>query len=136
MPRFAKIAADNSGGMVSEELAKQVVKDGALSDENNENHQISLHANIVTTFAAGHDEFWALRQSLSAIGSDVSYVHVDRALDFGFGSNPITLASPDTMTKSGLPAVQESLRVATRRSESLHQKMSSVTAQGPNVGEI
>ena len=105
-PKYAEIATDDRGAMIPEALAQQVVRDKALSDENNESDQIILLANVGTTFTAGRDDIMALRQCLRAIGSEVSYIHVDGALDFGFCSDMVALGSPDTMTKRGLPTVQ------------------------------
>ena len=105
-PKFAEIAADDLGAMIPEALAEQVVRDRAVCEEANECHQIILLANIGTTFVAGRDDILALRDALHAIGSEVSYIHVDGALDFGFHPKVVSLGSPDTMTKRGLPAVQ------------------------------
>ncbi|MCJ1458465.1 hypothetical protein MMC28_008838 [Mycoblastus sanguinarius] len=105
-PRFAEIMADDLGGMIPEALAKQVVRDKALCDRNKESHRIVLLANIGTTFVGGCDDILALRQSLRAVGSEISYIHVDGALDFGFCPNTISLGSPDSMIKNGLPVVQ------------------------------
>ena len=105
-PKYAEIATDSLGAMIPEALAQQVVRDKALSDKNNESHQIILLANVGTTFTVGRDDIMALRQCLRAIGSVVSYIHVDGALDFGFGSNMVALGPPDIMTKRGLPTVQ------------------------------
>ena len=105
-PKYAEIATDNLGAMIPEALAQQVVRDKALSDKNNESHQIVLLANVGTTFTAGRDDNMALRQCLHAIGSEISYIHVDGALDFGFCSNMVALGPPDILTKRGLPTVQ------------------------------
>lgn len=105
-PRFADIMASDLGCMKPEALTKQVISDKALCDENNESHQIILLANCGTTFVGGRDDILALRQSLRAIGSDISYIHVDGALDFGFSPNVVSLGAPDTMIKNGLPVVQ------------------------------
>ena len=105
-PRFAEIMANDLGVMIPQELAKQALKDSALCNENDECHQVILLANIGTTFVAGRDDILALRQCLRAIGSEISYIHVDGALDFGFCSDIVALGSPDTVTKRGLPAVQ------------------------------
>ena len=105
-PKYAEIATDDLGAMIPEALVQQVVRDKALSDKNNESHQIILLANVGTTFTAGRDDIIALRQCLRAIGSEVSYIHVDGALDFGFRSNMVALGPPDIMTKGGVPTVQ------------------------------
>lgn len=105
-PRFAEIMADDLGGMIPEALAKQVVLDKALCDRNKESHRIILLANMGTTFVGGRDDILALRQSLRAVGSEVSYIHADGALNFGFGQNTVSLGSPNTMMKNGLPVVQ------------------------------
>ena len=105
-PKYAEIPADNLGAMIPEALAQQVLRDKTLSDKNHESHQIVLLANIGTTFTAGRDDIMVLRQCLRAIGSEISYIHVDGALDFGFCSNMVALGSPDVMTKRGLPTVQ------------------------------
>ena len=105
-PKYAEIATDHLGAMIPEALALQVVRDKALSDKNNESHQIILLANVGTTFTAGCDDIMALRQCLRAIGSEISYIHVDGALDFGFCSNMVALGPPEILTKKGLPTVQ------------------------------
>ena len=105
-PRSAEIMADDLGCTIPEALTKQVIRDRALCDENMESHRIILLANFGTTFVGGRDDILALRQSLHAIGLEISYIHVDGALDFGFSPNVVSLGSPDTMMKSGLPVVQ------------------------------
>ena len=77
-----------------------------MSDKIHESYQIILLANVGTTFTAGRDDIMALRQCLRAIGLEISYIHVDGALDFGFCSNMVALGSPDSMMELGLPTVQ------------------------------
>ena len=105
-PRFVEIMADDLRGMIPETLAKQVVRDKALCDRNKESHRVIFLANMGTTFVGGGDDILALRQSLRAIGSEVSYIHADGALDFGSCLNIISLGSPNAMIKNGLPVVQ------------------------------
>lgn len=83
-PRFAEIMADDLGCMKPDALTKQVISDEALYDENNKIRQIIVLANYRTTFFGCRDDILALRQSLHAFGSDISYIHVDGALDFKF----------------------------------------------------
>ena len=85
MPRFAEIMADDLGCMIPEAFTKQVMRDRALCDENKESHRIMLTSG--RPLLGGRDDTLALRQSLRAIGSDISYIHVDGALEFGFSPN-------------------------------------------------
>lgn len=43
----------------------------------------------VLLFVGGYDDIIALRQALRAVGSDIAYIHIDGALDFGFSSDTV-----------------------------------------------
>lgn len=105
-PRFVEILADKLGRMIPEELVKQVARDRAICHFSAQTHEIILLVNIGTTFTGGRDDVFALRQALLGIGSRVSYIHADGALDFGFSSYPVCLGKPDIITKDDLPVVQ------------------------------
>ena len=106
IPRFAEIAADHLGRMIPEAFAKRVRSDKALCKEVKEPHQVVLLANMGTTFVGGRDDILALRQSLHGTGSKIAYIHCDGALNFGFGQDLVSLGTPDTVVKKGLPVVQ------------------------------
>lgn len=106
-PRFAEIPADELGRMSAQALADQVLSDKNRCKSRGMRHRIILVANVGTVFAGGRDDILALRFKLRSIGSDTSYILADGALDLGFSTDLVQLASPTTLTGSnGAPAVQ------------------------------
>lgn len=105
-PRFAEIPADDYGRMQIPLLIEQVRKDKAHSASRGSNHQIILFANIGTTFVGGRDDITGIRSALASINADISYLHVDGALDLGFAPDSVSLGPPSLATRDGLPVVQ------------------------------
>ncbi|KFY36069.1 hypothetical protein V494_05331 [Pseudogymnoascus sp. VKM F-4513 (FW-928)] len=106
-PRFAEIPADELGRMSAQALADQVLLDKNRCKSQGIHHRIILAANVGTVFAGGRDDILALRLKLRSIGSDTSYIIADGALDLGFSSDLVQLASPEVLTgKNRAPAVQ------------------------------
>lgn len=104
--RFAEIPADELGRMIPDKLVEQVQFDKAFINSHGQKHDIILLANMGTTFVGGYDDIIALRQALRAVGSDIAYIHIDGALDFGFSSDTVRLGAPNITEKNGLPVVQ------------------------------
>ncbi|KAG8168479.1 hypothetical protein KVR01_001228 [Diaporthe batatas] len=85
-PRFGIIPVDASGRMVPAELVRQVAADRAACSARGRRYGVTLVVNVGTTFFGGVDDIAALRRALRGeLGQEVSYVHADGALDFGFG---------------------------------------------------
>ena len=104
--RFVAVPADMLGRMVPEELVKQVARDKSACQSANQEHEIVLLVNIGTTFTGGRDDISALREALLHMDWNISYIHADGALDFGFSSYPVRLGPPDLATKDDLDVVQ------------------------------
>lgn len=104
--RFAEIPADEYGRMQIPLLIEQVRKDKAHCVSRGWGHQIILFANIGTTFVGGRDDIIGIRSALASISAEISYIHVDGALDLGFSPDSVSLGPPSLATRNGLPVVQ------------------------------
>jgi hypothetical protein len=105
-PRFAELPADDHGRMQIPLLIEQVRKDRAHCESHGSNHQIILFANTGTTFVGGRDDITGIRSALTSINADISYLHVDGALDLGFAPDSVSLGPPSLATRDGLPVIQ------------------------------
>jgi glutamate/tyrosine decarboxylase-like PLP-dependent enzyme len=111
-PQFAIIAVDAAGRMVPSELARQVAEDRAACAASGHRYGVTLVVNVGTTFVGGVDDIAALRGVLREdVEQEVSYIHADGALDFGFGPGQaklVCLGPPDgpSVRGDGVPVVQ------------------------------
>ncbi|KAL8834368.1 MAG: hypothetical protein Q9170_003778 [Blastenia crenularia] len=105
-PRFAEIQTDDLGSMLPEALVNQAMIDWEWCESHGEIYQTILLANIGTTFLGGSDDILRLRKSLQNVGLNISYIHVDGALNFGFSNSSVRLDVPALEIRDGLPVVQ------------------------------
>jgi len=83
-----------------------VIKDRSRCRARGETYKIVLLANIGPTFVGGRDDLIGLCKALRKIRAEISYIHANGALDFGFSSNGVCLGHPSITEKNGVPVVQ------------------------------
>ncbi|RYP88858.1 hypothetical protein DL769_000224 [Monosporascus sp. CRB-8-3] len=105
-PRYSQIPSDASGSILVEALVQQALMDKMQCLRRGEGYRMVLFANIGTTFVGARDHPARIRASLNAAGIQISYIHVDGALNFGFGNCGITLGLPGSTGPDELPRVQ------------------------------
>lgn len=105
--RFTEIPADYLGRIIPTKLVEKVLDDKAHCASQGRDYHVVLLCNIGTTFTGGRDDIPTVRRALVAIGVQVSYIHVDGALDLGFAPDSVMLGPPDgPWERNGLPVVQ------------------------------
>ncbi|RYP01748.1 hypothetical protein DL765_010832 [Monosporascus sp. GIB2] len=105
-PHYSQIPSDASGSILVEALVKQALADKMQCLRRGEDYRMILFANIGTTFVGARDDLARIRTSLNAAGIEVSYIHVDGALDFGFDNCGIALGPPGSTGPDHLLRVQ------------------------------
>ena len=105
--RFVEILTDDLNRMISEELVKQIAKDKATCQLNDQAHEIILLVNIDITFTEERNDVLELRQALLCINSKIAYIHADEILNFDFSSHSVCLSKSKEMTKNDLSVVQD-----------------------------
>ncbi|ORY60062.1 pyridoxal phosphate-dependent transferase [Pseudomassariella vexata] len=105
-PRFSQIPQNADGSMLVEALMRKALIDREQCWQLREEYRMILFANMGTTFAGARDNLRRIRQSLAGVGIEISYIHMDGALNFGFNNCGITLGPPATEDANGMPAVQ------------------------------
>lgn len=93
-PRYAQIPCDVDGSISVEALVRQAVADKARCLELGDDYHMVLFANMGTTFVGARDDLLQIRAALDKAGIEISYTHIDGALDFGFDSCGIKLGPP------------------------------------------
>ncbi|KAI0535797.1 hypothetical protein GGR58DRAFT_529060 [Xylaria digitata] len=104
--RYSQIRCTSNGSILVEALVQQAAADrqGCI-DSGTEYHMILL-ANMGTTFVGARDDLIGIYQNLSETGIQISYIHVDGALDFGFDTCGIELGPCGALSNDGKPLVQ------------------------------
>ncbi|RYP61988.1 hypothetical protein DL771_009928 [Monosporascus sp. 5C6A] len=105
-PLYSQIPSDASGRILVEALVQQALMDKMQCLRRGEGYHMILFANIGTTFAGARDDLARIHSSLNAAGIDISYIHVNGALDFGFDNCGIALGPPGSTGPDELPRVQ------------------------------
>ncbi|KAF3910544.1 hypothetical protein ABW21_db0201303 [Orbilia brochopaga] len=105
-PRYSRIKCERTGGMMVEALVKQALADWNDCLRNGEEFRMVLFANMGTTFLGARDNIKEIYSKLRTVGVKISYIHVDGALDFGFGNFGVTLGTPGATDSQGMPFVQ------------------------------
>ncbi|KAI1340081.1 pyridoxal phosphate-dependent transferase [Xylariaceae sp. FL0016] len=93
-PRYAPIPGNSNGNIDIQALVKQA------------NYRAIILANTGTTFVGARDNIQEIYSCLKEVGIAISHIHVDGALDCGFGTSDIQLGTPGTIHPNGLPLVQ------------------------------
>ncbi|RYP25539.1 hypothetical protein DL767_008349 [Monosporascus sp. MG133] len=105
-PRYSQIPSDANGSILVETLVQQALLDKMQCLRRGEAYHMILFANMGTTFVGARDDLARIRASLNAAGIEISYIHVDGALDFGFDNCGIALGPPGSTGPDELPRVQ------------------------------
>ncbi|RYO94903.1 hypothetical protein DL762_000337 [Monosporascus cannonballus] len=105
-PRYSQIPSDASGSILVDALVQQALADKMQCLRRGEDYHMILFANIGTTFVGARDHLARIRASLTAAGIEISYIHVDGALDFGFDNCGIALCPPGPTGPDQLLRVQ------------------------------
>ncbi|EWC47619.1 hypothetical protein DRE_03239 [Drechslerella stenobrocha 248] len=104
-PRYTCVPCDNDGRMMVDALVKQALSDWEYCLRHGEEYRMVLFANMGTTFLGARDDLKRICSGLLEVGIQISYIHIDGALDFGYGNCGVTLGPPG-VTDQGMPVVQ------------------------------
>ncbi|KAK6359326.1 hypothetical protein TWF696_000487 [Orbilia brochopaga] len=105
-PRYSPIKCDKNGSILVDALVKQALADWRDCIKNREEYHLILFANMGTTFLGARDNLKEIYAKLRTVGIEISHIHVDGALDFGFGNCGVTLGLPGTVDSVGIPSIQ------------------------------
>ncbi|KAI0410095.1 PLP-dependent transferase [Xylaria palmicola] len=106
VPQYAEIRCNKNGSMRMEDLVSKAIADQKrCAYEGTEYHMI-IFANMGTTFLGGRDDILSIHQELAKVGIQMSYIHIDGALDFGFETCGIKLGPCCAIDGDGRPFVQ------------------------------
>ncbi|KAF3927925.1 hypothetical protein ABW20_dc0107254 [Dactylellina cionopaga] len=105
-PRFSQIPCDKNGSIMTHLLVAQALVDQEDCIQHGDDYHLILFANMGTTFVGARDDLAQVHARLNEFGIQISHIHVDGALDFGFGDCGIALGLPGTLGSHGMPFVQ------------------------------
>ncbi|EPS43407.1 hypothetical protein H072_2673 [Dactylellina haptotyla CBS 200.50] len=103
--RYSQIPCDEMGRILPGALVKQALLDRDACQRRDEEYYIILVANSGTTFVGASDDLKDISSALKKVGLEISHIHVDGALNFGFGNFGAALGPPGKTT-NGVPCVQ------------------------------
>ncbi|KAI1871739.1 hypothetical protein JX265_005725 [Neoarthrinium moseri] len=106
VPRFHQIPCGAKGSILVNLLVQQAVLDKQICLRKGLEYSLILFANMGTTFVGARDDIVEIQRELRNVGIGISYIHVDGALDLGFGRGSLSLGPPGTTGCDGQPAVQ------------------------------
>ncbi|KAF2968312.1 hypothetical protein GQX73_g5252 [Xylaria multiplex] len=104
--RYSQIRCASNGSILVEALVQQAAADQKRCIDSGTEYHMILLANMGTTFVGARDDLIAIYQNLSEAGIQISYIHVDGALDFGFDTCGIELGPCGALNSYGKPLVQ------------------------------
>jgi len=105
-PRYAQICCDSNGSISVDALVQRAIADRKRCIEAGVEYSMILLANLGTTFVGARDDLVGIYRGLQEVGIQASYIHVDGALDFGFGASDIRLGPCGAVGDNGMPLVQ------------------------------
>ncbi|GAW11709.1 hypothetical protein ANO14919_010590 [Xylariales sp. No.14919] len=104
--RYSQIRCSSDGSILVEALVQKAMADRKRCIDSGIEYQMILFANMGTTFTGAKDDLVGIYQKLSNAGIQISYIHVDGALDFGFEAGGIELGPCGALSNDGRPLVQ------------------------------
>lgn len=105
-PRYSKIRCDSNGRIVVKALLEQAIADKKRCSDGGVEYNMILLVNIGTTFVGARDDIVDIYRTLARAGIQISYIHADGALDFGFETCGIKLGPCGAAENDGTPLVQ------------------------------
>ncbi|KAI1424503.1 PLP-dependent transferase [Xylaria sp. FL1777] len=105
-PRYSQIRCDFNGSIRVEALVQQALADKSKCIAKGIEYHMILLVNIGTTFVGATDNLFSICQGLKSMGIQISYIHADGALDFGFDACGVKLGPPGAVDNDGMPLVQ------------------------------
>lgn len=105
-PRYSKIRCDSNGSILVEALLEQAVADKKRCSDGDVEYNMILLLNVGTTFVGATDDLVEIHRTLAKAGIQISYIHVDGALEFGFETCGIKLGPCGVVGNDGTPLVQ------------------------------
>ncbi|TGJ80863.1 hypothetical protein E0Z10_g7900 [Xylaria hypoxylon] len=104
--RYSQISCASNGSILVEALVQQAIADQKRCIGSGVKYHMILLVNMGTTFVGARDDIVGIYQNLSKAGIQISYIHVDGALDFGFETCGIELGPCGAASNDGKPLVQ------------------------------
>ncbi|KAF3925137.1 hypothetical protein ABW20_dc0101069 [Dactylellina cionopaga] len=104
-PRYSQIPCDPNGSVLVSVLVQKALADQAYCRQYGEEYRMILLANWGTTFIGARDDLKQIYTVLKKFGIEIAHIHVDGALDLGFGSD-VKLGLPGMIGSRGMPLVQ------------------------------
>ncbi|KAK6538249.1 hypothetical protein TWF694_011128 [Orbilia ellipsospora] len=105
--RYSRIPCDSNGSISVEALAKKALADKEGCARRGEEYHMILCANMGTTFVGARDNLSFIYTKLGEVGIQISHIHVDGALELGFGNSAgLKLGEPGAVDEHGVPFVQ------------------------------
>ncbi|KAJ8132421.1 hypothetical protein O1611_g1201 [Lasiodiplodia mahajangana] len=105
-PRYSQIRCSSNGSILVAALLGQALADKERCIEDGIEYHMILLANMGTTFVGAKDNLVDINRELTNAGIQISYIHVDGALDFGFDTCGIKLGPCGAVGEDGRPLVQ------------------------------
>ncbi|KAJ8108179.1 hypothetical protein ONZ43_g6502 [Nemania bipapillata] len=105
-PRYSQIPCASDGSILVEALLEQALADKKRCIDAGIQYHMVLLANIGTTFVGARDDLARIYRDLTRAGIQISWIHLDGALDFGFDTCNIKLGPCGAVGKDGSPYVQ------------------------------
>ncbi|KAI1172103.1 PLP-dependent transferase [Nemania sp. FL0916] len=105
-PRYSKIRCNSNGSICVEALLEQAIDDKKQCIEAGIEYHMILLVNMGTTFVGAKDNLSMIYRTLLEAGIQISFIHVDGALDFGFDACGVKLGPCGAVSTDGTPLVQ------------------------------
>ncbi|KAI0521557.1 PLP-dependent transferase [Xylaria bambusicola] len=105
-PRYSQINSAPNGSILVEALVQQAVTDRYQCVAEGVEYHMILLVNMGTTFVGARDNLAEAFRELRRVGIQISYIHVDGALDFGYETCGMKLGPPGAVDNDCTPLVQ------------------------------
>lgn len=105
-PRYSKIRCDSNGSILVKALLEQAIADKKRCNDDGLEYNMILLLNMGTTFVGATDDLVGIYRTLANAGIQISYIHIDGALDFGFETCNVKLGPCGAVGNDGTPLVQ------------------------------
>ncbi|KAI1109424.1 PLP-dependent transferase [Nemania sp. NC0429] len=105
-PRYSKIRCGSNGSILVEALLEQALADKKRCSDDGVKYDMILLVNIGTTFVGARDDLVEIHRTLAKARIQISYIHVDGALNCGFETCGIKLGPCGAVGDDGTPLVQ------------------------------